>query len=183
MFLGLGELERARKNFQGAIGSGFCPENETHARFRQAETYLLENDPDQAQTLLSQINPDGVSALSRARLSIRKADVLAVKGEYAKAYDMVLDVLKERKTAAVEPEAYLVLGDIFRQNKQNDEALLAYLRVHIMYESFETVTRARALVGAIRIFRQTGRLEKARELQTELAQRCPGPFWEKRLSQ
>jgi tetratricopeptide (TPR) repeat protein len=181
MFLARGDLAQARKNFQGVVGSGFGPESETRARFREAETYLLENNSDDAAKVLNQVKTDGLGALTQARLTVIKADVLSARGQYDKAYESAVDVLNDRKTAAIEPEVYTVLGDVFRAENQNEEALLCYLRVHLMYEDVDPIMHARALVGAVKVCRRMGLKDKARELQEELTRLFPGSLWEGKL--
>jgi predicted negative regulator of RcsB-dependent stress response len=181
LFLARGELDRARKNFQGAIGSGFTADIETRARIRQAQTFLLENKPDQAETTLNQVPAAGLSPLNAAELTVLKADVLTTRGQYDKAYDMLLGVITDKKAAAIEPEAYEVLGDIFRLQNKNEEALLAYLRVHLMYGDVDAVAHARALVGAVKAANRLNRKEQARALQEELLRRHPGSLWAGKL--
>lgn len=182
MFLARGELEQARKNFQGAIGSGFGPDIETKARFRQAETFLIENKPDQADSILTQVKTEGLGLAVETQLTVMKADVMAARGQYDKAYETLTGVLSGRKAASIEPQAYMVLGDVFRLQDKPQEALLSYLRVHLMYEDVDPVTHARALVGAIKVCKRLNRKDEARELQSELEKAFPGSLWESKLN-
>ena len=90
-------------------------------------------------------------------------------------------MLKEGRLGGVEAQAYVVLGDVFRLRGRNEEALLAYLRVHLMCDDVDAVTHARALVGAVKAFRKLGRREQSRQLREALTRRFPGALWERKL--
>ena len=183
MFLSRGELERSRKNFQGLIGGGFGREIETLARFRQAQTYLLQDDPDGATKVLNQLDAGELDGLNRAKLTVLTAEVLLGRGRYDEAFDALLKVLSRESPRAIQPEVYVALGDVFRVRGRPEDAMLAYLRAYLMYDKVDSVTQARALVGMTKASRRMNRKERVHRFRTELLDRFPGSLWEEKLKQ
>lgn len=183
MFLSRGELEKSRKNFQGLIGGGFGQKIETLASFRQIQTYLLQDNPDGAAKVLNRLDADKLDGLNRAKLDVLSTEVLLGRGRYDEAYDALLKILSRENSGAIQPEVYVVLGDVFRMRGQPEDAMLAYLRTHLMYKKVDSITHARALVGMTKVSRRMNRKDRVHWFRTELLKRFPGSLWEEKLKQ
>ena len=76
MFLYRGQMSKSREMFSALLGKGFGAEVEAKARFRQAQSYLIEGKPDKAAEVLDEVKPDELDGLTRAKLAVLRADVL-----------------------------------------------------------------------------------------------------------
>ena len=183
LFLARGDMARARKNYQALIGGGFGDVVENRARFRMAATYLLEGKADGVAELVEPLKNKELGKVDQAKLKVIQAEVLMAQGRYADAHGLLVKTLGEGGPKSSEPAIYLALGDVLSRTGGNEAALLAYLRVHLMYQDVEGLTQARALLGATRMCRRLNRKDDARAFREELLKRFPGPFWEGRLQQ
>jgi len=114
--------------------------------------------------------------LGEARL--RRAEVLIAAGQHAKAREMFMQIAAEtdERNVKIKARAYNAIGDCFLGENRTREALLAYLRVRVLY--FEAKDELpRALYGAARCFTALKEPERARELVTLLQKEYPNSLW------
>jgi TolA-binding protein len=115
--------------------------------------------------LLNENNPP-VAALAEAQLW--RAKLMSVTQEEVARWANRIDEMPP----AVRAGAYFVLAQARQRLGQNDEAMLAYLRVPILYPSRRALA-ARALVSAARLGQQAGHTEEAARLLYEVVSEYP----------
>ena len=109
---------------------------------------------------------------------IARSEVLLAAGEYARAREIFYEIAREADERDVKTRArtYNAIADCFLGEKKTREALLAYLRVRVLY--FEVSDELpRALYGAALCFTKLRRPERARGLLAVLEKEHAGSPW------
>ena len=109
---------------------------------------------------------------------IARSEVLLAAGEYAKAREIFYEIAREadERDVKTRARAYNAIADCFLGEKKTREALLAYLRVRVVY--FEASDELpRALYGAALCFTKLRQPERARELLAVLEKEHAGSPW------
>jgi tetratricopeptide (TPR) repeat protein len=135
---------------------------------------------------------DGVISVKPANLAetsrryealLTKASCLQKQTKYQQATDVLTGILDEAsdedtKTLA---EACIRLGDCCQAGGRTKEAILAYLRVDILFPK-EKKQHAEALYYLSRLFAQDGKPDKASEAAARLQEHYPRSPWTARLT-
>jgi tetratricopeptide (TPR) repeat protein len=112
-----------------------------------------------------------------------KATCLQKQNKYQEAIDVLTGILDEAadddtKTLA---ETCVRLGDCYQAAGRTKEAILAYLRVDILFPK-EKAHHAESLYYLSRLFAQDGKFDKAADAQARLQQSYPRSTWTAKLS-
>ena len=114
---------------------------------------------------------------------VTKASCLQKQSKYQQATDVLSGILEEAsdedtKTLA---DACIRLGDCYQASGRSKEAILAYLRVDILFPR-EKKQHAEALYYLSRLFAQDGKPDKAADAAARLQERYPKSTWTARLT-
>jgi len=114
---------------------------------------------------------------------VTKASCLQKQTKYQQATDVLSGILEEAsdedtKTLA---DACVRLGDCYQAGGRTKEAILAYLRVDILFPK-EKKQHAEALYYLSRLFAQDGKPDKAADAAARLQERYPKSPWTARLT-
>jgi tetratricopeptide (TPR) repeat protein len=114
---------------------------------------------------------------------VTKASCLQKQAKYQQATDVLSGILEEAsdedtKTLA---DACVRLGDCYQAGGRTKEAILAYLRVDILFPK-EKKQHAEALYYLSRLFSQDGKPDKAADAAARLQERYPKSPWTARLT-
>jgi len=153
----------------------------------QARVALAHDDL--ATALKSLENVIAVPAKTSAELSRRyealltKAECLQKQAKFEEATKVFANILDEasdddKKTLA---ETCVRLGDCYQAAGRTKEAILAYLRVDLLFPK-EKSQHAEALYHLSRLFAQDGKPDKAAEAQAKLQESYPRSPWTAKLS-
>jgi tetratricopeptide (TPR) repeat protein len=107
-----------------------------------------------------------------------QADVLMAAGQFDKVREIHLETVRAAgdRDIRTKARAYNAIGDSYLAQNQADNALLAYLRVRVLYfEDREELPRA--LYGAARCFAILNRNEEAQDLLRLLEEEHPASAW------
>jgi len=114
---------------------------------------------------------------------LTKAACLQKQGKFQEAIDVLTNILDEAadddtKTLA---ETCVRLGDCYQAAGRTKEAILAYLRVDILFPK-EKTHHAESLYYLSRLFAQDGKFDKAADAQARLQQSYPRSSWTAKLT-
>ncbi len=116
----------------------------------------------------------------RARLAL--AEVLAASGKFDEAEKQARRVIDAvpAENAALNTEAFLVLGRIYERAKKPIDAILAYLYIDLNYPNAGQA-RAQALARLAELWQEVGRPDRARQAREQLVQDYPNSRWAQQL--
>ncbi len=114
---------------------------------------------------------------------LAKATCLQKQAKFQEAIDLLTSVLDEapEEDAKMLAETCVRLGDCYQAAGRTKEAILAYLRVDILFPKQKT-HRAEALYYLSRLFAQDGKFDKAADAQARLQQAYPHSPWTAKLA-
>jgi tetratricopeptide (TPR) repeat protein len=153
----------------------------------QAETALDQNQVDAALKSLDnviRVAPKTLSELARHyEALLTKASCLEKQAKFQEASEVLTSILDEAaeddlKTLA---KTCLKLGECYQAAGRTKEAILAYLRVDILFPK-EKAAHAEALYQLSRLFAQDGKPDKAADAAARLQQTYPHSPWTAKLS-
>ena len=126
---------------------------------------------------------DAASAGQKLEASLGTARCLARLEKGADAIARVQQVVK-----AADPEerdmlsqAYTVLGDAYRASGKDQDALIAFLTVDLVYNS-EPQSHAEALFNLAQLWEKAQNPERSRQAKQALESTYPDSFWTKKLA-
>lgn len=189
----LGEVYMAAKDFaqartafdelrQSPLKAYQMMSNVSNARLLLAEGKLA-----QARALFAEVA--GEQASTPAELS-RKYEAMLGKaaceqqaqqyGDAIKTLESVVEVVPPTDTKTL-AEAYVLLGDCYRDQNKIKEAVLAYLHVDVLFANEKTV-HPEALYGLARLWASAGHPERGAEAEARLEANYPNNEWTQRLT-
>jgi len=126
---------------------------------------------------------DSASTAQKRGAEFGTARCLARQGKGADAVASVERIVGETDPDDVEilGQAYNVLGDAWRSVGKNQDAIIAYLTVSLVYNSVGE-TRAEALYNLAQLWDQAKYPQRAEEARQELASAYPDSPWARKLS-
>ncbi|MDO5310207.1 MAG: hypothetical protein Q4G03_12055 [Planctomycetia bacterium] len=143
-----------------------------------ARLAILEQDDEKARQLLEPLVADetldekleGLDV--RVAAQIELATVFANQNDVEQALQTLRDALNSTANTAVLQQAriYLALGRIAANAERDEEAILAYLHVDLLYPTARA-ERVAALQALVPLWRKVGREERARETSERLRTR------------
>lgn len=175
----LGQLYLAKKEFGKAqttfdlLARAPWKDAQTAARIAIARLMQAENKLDEAlaayEAVVAQSADGGADASQRQEALLGKSRVLISQKKFDEAQKLLQDVIKEAdaEDAKVQAEASVRLGDCYRELGQDKDALLAYLRVEVLFSS-EKALEAEALFHLTRLFEKVGQKGRAAEVRDKL---------------
>jgi tetratricopeptide (TPR) repeat protein len=153
----------------------------------QARVALANGHVDAALAALDKVisvKPASPAEWSRRyEALLTKAACLQKQGKFQEAIDVLTNILDEAadddtKTLA---ETCVRLGDCYQAAGRTKEAILAYLRVDILFPK-EKTHHAESLYYLSRLFAQDGKFDKAADAQARLQQSYPRSSWTAKLT-
>jgi tetratricopeptide (TPR) repeat protein len=153
----------------------------------QARVELANDHVDAALAALDKVisvKPTSPAEWSRRyEALLTKAACLQKQSKFQDAIDVLTNILDEAadddtKTLA---ETCVRLGDCYQAAGRTKEAILAYLRVDILFPK-EKTHHAEALYYLSRLFAQDGKFDKAADAQARLQQSYPRSSWTAKLT-
>ena len=180
-FLAQGKLDEARRAFEKIESGSYGDLWEMRGKMGLARVLGREGKYADAGELCHNVAASAESAdrkdlLRQATLLQGRMELLA--GKTKQALDIFLRVAREAEERDVETKAvaYNAIGDALLKSNRPKEALLAYLRVRILY--FKAVDALpQALYGATRCFTVLKRGNEARDLVKTLEKKFPKSIW------
>lgn len=177
-----GKLDAARREFEKLSAQDKFGKTWTlRAKLLLAQIHSKAGKHKEAQKLCDEVMKMTRAAHHadlRREATRTRADVLTAAGEYAKAREIFLQIARETDERDVKAKArlYNAIGDCFLGEKRTREALLAYLRVRVLYFK-DRDELPRALYGAARCFTILRKSKEADELVTLLMKEHPDSPW------
>jgi tetratricopeptide (TPR) repeat protein len=113
--------------------------------------------------------------------TIGKAACLAQTGKQAEAIQLLEEVIAKAdpEQAELHALAYNALGASYRKAGNTKGALLAYLHVDVLYNSYSSA-HAEALANLAQLWKEIGNADRALESEQLLAERYPSSKWNKK---
>lgn len=148
----------------------------------EARVMLAQDKPAEAAKLYDAVLADAGTDASLRRLRIQaqmgKAAALQKTGKDEAALTALKQVVDdaEQSDGGVLAEAYVLQGDSYRALNQNKDALMAYLRVDILFPN-ETRHRAKALYYLSQLWASVNNPQRASEAKNRLLADFPDSSW------
>jgi tetratricopeptide (TPR) repeat protein len=185
LYMTKGDVEKGNATLQ-AMADAPWTDFKMETDILKAKVALAHDDVAGALKVL-----DGVIAMAAATAAERsrryealvtKASCLQKQQKYQQAVDVLTGILdeasdEETKTLA---ETCIRLGDCYQAGGRTKEAILAYLRVDILFPK-EKKQHAEALYYLSRLFAQDGKPDKAADAAARLQEHYPKSSWTARL--
>ncbi len=187
----LGQLHTAKKDFAKAkqdfetLGKAPWKDYQMAAKIALGRMALVENNLDEAVSQYDAVvamQPEGpVEESQRQEAVLGKARVLIVQKKYDDALKLLDEVIDKAPIddVKVNAEAFMRKGDCLRE-QGDDEALYAYLLVHIMFSS-EKAMDAEALYRLALLWEKKGDKSRAEEARDILRSEYENSDWAKQL--
>jgi tetratricopeptide (TPR) repeat protein len=171
-----GELEQApwtNVKMRGGVLKGRALQGE--GKFDEAAAAF-----DNVLKLGASESGDLVQAQKQAA-TIGKAGCLAQTGKSAEAVGLLEQVIDKAdpEQAELHALAYNALGASYRKAGNTKSALLAYLHVDVLYNSYAHA-HAEALANLAQLWKEVGNADRALESEQVLAERYPSSKWNKK---
>jgi len=181
-YLEEGDAEGARREFEKlADGDEYGEEWACRGKLLLARLKGRQGKHKEAMALCKEVL-DRCRAAKRTDLyteaRFARAELLVESGKYEEAHEAFRDIAKDAREKDFKTQArtYNGIGDALLGAKRTREALLAYLRVRVLY--FQNRKELpRALFGAARCFTLLRKADEARELVGILRKEYPASIW------
>jgi tetratricopeptide (TPR) repeat protein len=153
----------------------------------QAQVALAHGHVEQALAPLDnvlRVKPASPAEWSRRyEALLTKATCLQKQGKFQDAIDVLTSILDEAAEEDIKTlaETCVRLGDCYQAAGRTKEAILAYLRVDILFPK-EKTHHAESLYYLSRLFAQDGKFDKAADAQARLQQAYPHSPWTAKLA-
>lgn len=171
-----GELEQAPwadVKMRGGVLKGRALQGE--GKFDEAATVF-----DNVLKLAAGQSGDLIEAQKQAA-AIGKAVSLSQTGKHTEAIALLEEVIAKAdpEQAELHALAYNALGNCYRKAGNNKAALLAYLHVDVLYNTFGNA-HAEALSNLAQLWKDVGNADRALESEQVLSERYPTSKWAKK---
>lgn len=125
---------------------------------------------------------DDASARQKREAELGIARCLARQSKTQEAIDMVQGILRnsDPEEADLLGRGYNVLGEAYRAAGKDQDALISYLTVDLVYNS-SSQNREEALFNLVELWKRGNFAERAREAQEQLEQTYPNSPWIRKL--
>lgn len=157
------------------------------ARNAEGRILLAENKIDEAvrafEESISAAGDNAAHASQRVEAMLGKATALEKKSEYAEAAKILEGILEQssENNSAVQAQACVRLGGAYQAAGNVRDALLAYLRVDVLYFN-EKAWHAEALYHLSQLWARDGKPDRAADAATVLQAKYSQSEWAKKLS-
>jgi tetratricopeptide (TPR) repeat protein len=176
-----GKLDRARAEFQKLLDPKYGGDWALRGKLLLAQVNAQEKQHQEAMRLCDEVIRQA-ELLKRADLAQEaraiRPELLMAAGEYVKAREILLQVAQAtpERDADAKARAYNCIGDCLLAEKSAKEALLAYLRVRVLYFASKE-EYPRALYGTARCFTLLKDADRAREVVALMKKDCAASPW------
>jgi tetratricopeptide (TPR) repeat protein len=162
-------------------------DSKMEADILQAQVALAHGHVEEALAPLDnvlRVKPASPAEWSRRyEALLTKATCLQKQGKFQDAIDVLSSILDEAAEEDIKTlaETCVRLGDCYQAAGRTKEAILAYLRVDILFPK-EKTHHAESLYYLSRLFAQDGKFDKAADAQARLQQAYPHSPWTAKLA-
>ena len=189
-----GDIGAAREEFEKLAGYDYGDVWALRGMLLQAGALSRQAKHKEALELCEKVAKDAKDA-DDARVPNRKellqeaartrAAVLFAQGEFDKGYQALMEVIRSagERDDTIKAQAYNAIGDALLRADRKPEALLAYLRVRVLYFKKTGEELPRALCGAVCCFVKMRESNRAKELVTLLEKDYPSQVWTEKAKQ
>jgi tetratricopeptide (TPR) repeat protein len=186
LYMAKADTEKANATLK-LMGEAPWNDYKMDAETLQARVALARDDVDGALKALDRviaIRPSSPAEISRRyEALLTKAACLQKQGKFPDAIAVLTNVFDEAgedETKAL-AETCVRLGDCFQAAGRTKEAILAYLRVDILFPK-EKASHAEALYYLSQLFAKDGKPDKAADAAARLQETYPKSTWTAKLS-
>ena len=188
----LGELYLMKKDFVKAqaqfeaLGKAPTPDFQMASKIALGRLAMADNKVDDAVTAFDAViamtanSPQEVSQQLEAKLN--KARIVLGKNQVDEALALLDEVLAKCQAddSRLQAEAYLRQGDCYRAQNKEQDAVLAYLHVDVLF-SAEKSQHAEALFQLTKLFTKLAQPARASEHREKLEGEYPTSDWAKQI--
>lgn len=178
----MGDLELAMKQFDKAapyydeLAKSNFPEFKMKAGVNKGRVLVAQGKYAEAQAEYEKVlslagnTRSALADRQRFAASVGKANCLGLGGNPDEGIKLVEELIKNLppEEAAMQAQAYVVLGNCYRKKDATKEALLAYLHVDVLYPN-QAVAEDEALGNLIELWTKLNKPERAVECQARRA--------------
>ena len=164
------------KEVKDAAEDGLMSPASSIKEIAEAQEALKVGDVSKAQKILRPISLGGEA--KRHEAVLRLAQVYYAEGNLRDAHSLC-EKATENTVSRYLAQTYCILGNVYERQENAEEALLAYLRVCLLFPTSKF--RPEALFKAANAFEALGRTDRAQELREELERDCPKSPYAARL--
>ena len=180
-FLGEGRPAEARAEFEKLTAEKFGAAWALRGRALKTRALAAEDKMADALALcddLAKTSPADLGRDAADEVLVARTEVLVKAKKFTEARALYQKMADEAgpRDAAAKGQSYNGIGDCYLAEGKTREALLAYLRVHVLYFKADDEW-ARALYGAARCFIVLKEPARAKELVTVLEKEHPNSPW------
>lgn len=185
LYLAKQDYVRAATQFE-AYGKAPWKEYRLASKIALARLKLAEKNLDEAMSLYESVlgdSADGAGETAQKQeASLGKARVLLAQQKPAEALQLLNAVIAaaDPDEVTLHAEAFLRQGDCLRELGKDKDAVLAYLRVDLLFSSAKA-QHAESLYQLSRLWTKVGRPERAEEARDRLTAEYPNSEWTGRL--
>jgi len=172
------------EDYYATLAKAPWPDYKMRAGVAMGRARLAQNKiAEAAQAFDAVLGMSAAGDLAKAQqLAARlgKARCMAAEGQSAQAIDAVKKILANADTedVALHAQAYNTLGTAYRKSGQENEAILAFLHVDILYYA-DRQSHAEALANLVELWNKKMKTERAQEARTMLRERYGNTRWAK----
>jgi len=183
LYLQKKDLVKAQTQFE-QMGKAPTTDFQMASKIALGRLALADNKPEDALASfeavigMSASNPQEESQQLEAKLN--KAKITLAKNEVDESLKLLEEVLAKCQAddSRLQAEAYLRQGDCFRVQNKEQDALLAYLHVDVLF-SAEKTQHAEALFQLTKLFAKLGQPVRSAEHREKLEAEYPASDWAK----
>jgi len=184
----VGDLLVANRQYGAAVayyevaGGAPWPEYRMRADVALGRALLAQEKPAEAMVAFDRAlavkSDDSEAVPQRQRARLGKARCLALEGQTDQAVQIAQEVIAQSdpEDATLNAQAYNTLGVALRKAGKPQDALLAYLHVHLLYFN-SGEDHAEALANLAELFNEVHQPQRAAEMQELLKERYPNSRW------
>lgn len=180
--LTLANLPDRAESYYAKLAAAPWPAYKMRAGVLQGRALVGQKKFDQAVTrfddvLATSATGEEADALKRAA-TLGKAEAQAGSGQFDQAISAVEAIIAQAdpENQELHARAYNVLGTCYKAAGKNQEALLAFLHVDLLYSRFP-MQHAEALANLAALWSQLDKADRAAEAQTTLLEKYPQSTW------
>lgn len=176
-----GDVDKAKAAFTQIAGSKY---NDLKMKGRNLTADLLIASDDvpgalreySAVAAMNASNPLELEQKNKARLG--EARCMTREGQPEKAVEVANQVIHDtdKSHPAVHAEAFLRKGDALKAEQKNQQAVMAYLAVDLLFEN-QPEQHAEALYELSDLWAKVGQPDRASDARVRLEKKYPGSHW------
>ena len=178
-----GKLEAAQQ-FYGKLSQAPWPDYQIRAQVALGRAYLAQNNAAAADKAFDEAlgngAPGALADTQRTAAQIGKARCMVLNDNPEGALRSLGDVIDklDDRNPDIAAKAYNAQGTAFRKAGKPDKAVLAFLRVHLMY-NLQPDAHAEAVANLEKLFTETHKPKHAQEMRTILEKQYQNSRWAK----